>query len=396
VKELSSVANQMGRRRKLSETYGGAGWELRFEDMKRLGDWEYALGVNFMNQHLAFETLVGARKHDYPQSFTYHEPWWNEYHVLADYFARLSLALASGEQVNRILVLEPTTTAWLYAALGGANPRMMENGRAFQAFLNRLEAAQVEYDLGSERLLRDQAKVVANKFAVGKRTYDLVVLPPGTENLDRRTFALLTEYTRFGGKVLSFVEAPRWVDGAPSDQVAQLATGWRKATSLDLKTLDLSGRGGKLFHQRRQLSDGGQLVFLVNSSLEEKTAGSLKLPGRSINAMDLFTGKIAPYPARLDGASVAAEFELPPAGSLLLYVAKTGRPASKPAPLSEQVVEASGPMTIKRLGPNTLALDYCDLKLGNDTERGLYYYVAQEKIFKHHGLPGNPWNTAVQ
>ena len=104
VKELASVANQMGRRRTLSETYGGAGWELRFEDMKRLGDWEYALGVNLMNQHLSFSTMAGARKYDYPQSFNYHEPWWQHYRVLADYFARLSLALSSGEQVNRILV----------------------------------------------------------------------------------------------------------------------------------------------------------------------------------------------------------------------------------------------------------------------------------------------------
>ncbi|MCL5745658.1 MAG: hypothetical protein M1541_17325 [Acidobacteria bacterium] len=68
VKELSSVANQMDRPRALCESYGGAGWELRFEDMKRLGDWEYALGVNFMNQHLSFQTLAGARKYDYPRS----------------------------------------------------------------------------------------------------------------------------------------------------------------------------------------------------------------------------------------------------------------------------------------------------------------------------------------
>ncbi len=70
VRELASVANQLGQRRKLSETYGGGGWDLRFEDMKRLGDWEYALGINFMNQHLAFQTLAGARKYDYPQSFS--------------------------------------------------------------------------------------------------------------------------------------------------------------------------------------------------------------------------------------------------------------------------------------------------------------------------------------
>ena len=43
-----------------------------FKDFKRLGDWEYALGVNFMNQHLAHMTLTGARKYDYPPVFTYH------------------------------------------------------------------------------------------------------------------------------------------------------------------------------------------------------------------------------------------------------------------------------------------------------------------------------------
>ena len=64
VKELSSVANQMGYRRTLSETYGGSGWEETFRDFKRLGDWEYALGVNFMNQHVAHLSISGARKYD--------------------------------------------------------------------------------------------------------------------------------------------------------------------------------------------------------------------------------------------------------------------------------------------------------------------------------------------
>ncbi len=39
VKELSSVANQLGRKRTLCEAYGAGGWDLRFEDMKRIGDW---------------------------------------------------------------------------------------------------------------------------------------------------------------------------------------------------------------------------------------------------------------------------------------------------------------------------------------------------------------------
>ena len=88
VKELSSVVNQLDKERALSETYGGSGWELSFQDMKRLGDWEYALGVNLMNQHLSYMTLKGARKRDFPQSISYHVPWWDNYKPLNTSFER--------------------------------------------------------------------------------------------------------------------------------------------------------------------------------------------------------------------------------------------------------------------------------------------------------------------
>ena len=60
----------------MSETYGAGGWDLTFFDQKRIADWEFALGVNFVNQHLSYVTIMGARKRDHPQSFSYHEPWW--------------------------------------------------------------------------------------------------------------------------------------------------------------------------------------------------------------------------------------------------------------------------------------------------------------------------------
>ena len=135
VKELSSAANQFGRTRTLSETYGAAGWELRFEDMKRLGDWEYALGVNLMNQHLSYMTLAGDRKHDFPQSFGEYDSWWPYYRTLADYYGRLSLALASGKQKNRILVIEPTTTAWMEYSPSARRPTgWIKWGTDFRSF----------------------------------------------------------------------------------------------------------------------------------------------------------------------------------------------------------------------------------------------------------------------
>ncbi len=84
VKEVASVANQLGRARTIAEGYGAGGWDLRFEDMKRIGDWMYVLGINTLDQHLSYVSLRGARKRDHPQSFSYHEPWWDAYHASAD------------------------------------------------------------------------------------------------------------------------------------------------------------------------------------------------------------------------------------------------------------------------------------------------------------------------
>src|SRR4030042_1816397 len=103
-KEIRSVANQLGRARTMSETYGAGGWDLSCINQKRIADWEFALGVNFINQHLSYVTIMGARKRDHPQSFSYHEPWWNDYHASASYFSRLSLTMSSGQQVNDVLV----------------------------------------------------------------------------------------------------------------------------------------------------------------------------------------------------------------------------------------------------------------------------------------------------
>ena len=389
IKELSSVANQIGRRRTLSETYGGAGWELRFEDMKRLGDWEYVLGVNMMNQHLSFQTLAGARKYDYPQSFTYHEPWWPHYHVLANYFARLSLALASGEQVNRILVLEPTTSAWMYA---GARPnaRMMQIGDQFQAFVTQLEHAQVEYDLGSENILKTHGKVSGAGFVVGRRTYDTVILPPGTENLDSATAALIRQFVAGGGKLLSFGSEKPLINGAPGDLTLAAATA-------PPSNSDFVGVEGNVFHQRRQL-DGGEIWFFVNFDLETSARATVKAAGASLEKLDAFTGRAEPYPAKAQSGRMEFTVALPPAGSLLLVARNVPGPAAKPeVKLAEKPVDASGPVAVRRLEPNAIRIDYCDLTFNGSTEPDMYFYKAADRIYKAYGFKeGNPWNTAVQ
>ncbi|MDR1454576.1 MAG: hypothetical protein LBJ01_02890 [Tannerella sp.] len=410
VKELSSVANQMGYRRTLSETYGGGGWEETFRDFKRLGDWEYVLGVNFMNQHLAHLSIAGARKYDYPPTFSEHSPWWPCYRQLNLYFARLSMALSAGEQLNDILILEPTTSVWLYYAYRYSNPAYMEIGKTFQRFVTSLEKAQVEYDLGSENIIKDQGKVSGKKFSIGRRAYSKVVIPPMTENLDAPTFALLKEFAENGGTILAYAQ-PAYVDGAPNDDARTFFSDPARVTLLtpsvspDLTPClqdDIRFRaasGNDLFHHRRIMKDG-QILFLSNASLTEAARGSVQLKGKDALELCAMTGKIVDRSETgVDGGRIELAYDLPPAGSLLLYVFdRKQRGHALPEPTGRYVETPSvTPLSVLPETDNVLTVDFCDLTLGKERYGDLHVYDAADRVFKHHGFEsGNPWNTSVQ
>ena len=113
----------------LSELYGGAGWSFSLADQKWMGDWQYALGVNFRCQHLVLSSLRGGRKRDYPPSFFGNNPCWRHNRVVEDYFARLSYVLSRGRAIRDLLVIHPVESAWaLFTADGASGARKRLRG----------------------------------------------------------------------------------------------------------------------------------------------------------------------------------------------------------------------------------------------------------------------------
>lgn len=424
VKELSSVVNQLDKPRALSETYGGAGWELTFNDMKRLGDWEYVLGVNMMNQHLSYMTVKGGRKRDFPQSMSYHAPWWENYKPLNEYFHRLSFALSAGKQVNRILVLEPTSTAWMLHSpisqnAGGEAVLPTESLKdEFHALLTRLEKYQVEYDLGCESIIKSHGSVQNDQFVVGSRAYNLVVLPPLTENLMDSTYRLLLNYLKNGGKVLSLAGIPERLDGNRSrsmvESLGQFTEQWTMVKELDadiiaqyisepdFRPVNPEAWGANVFHHRRILKDG-QLYFFTNFDKSEEAKVAFSAKGQSVLEFDAMTGAIYLLEADSDQEMITFSFNLPPSGSKLLFFSEdreSGHQKSADLPKSTQVLEASA-TKVRRLQHNTMTLDYCDLYVAGKTYNDIYFYNAADTIFKEYlheiyGFNHNPWSVAVQ
>jgi hypothetical protein len=398
--------------------------------MKRIGDWLEVLGVNTLNQHLSYVTLRGARKRDHPLSFSYHDPWWKAYHVSADYFARLSMALSQGEQVNDLLVLEPTTTAWMYQRDGA---RLGPLGESFFKLLMSLETAQVEYDLGCEdimarhgvaerdfatRVVSEGASAVVSRQAatpvlkVGNRSSSKVMIPPGTENLNSQTVKLLEDFLAFGNsaRVLCFGEPPGFMDGKPSDRLTNLSkhAGWARVdTNCILQLTPVVAAPGAvcitrekadpgiLFHMRRHIADG-QILFLVNTSLESPSAGTVEAGLRSVEEWDLHTGKTRAYPFQTAGEGLRTRFTLPPSGSLLLFLSsKPGAPSMPAREICHTIQPVEDPK-IRRLDPNVLVLDYVDVQAHGESRTNLYFYQANQFVWEKNGMPRNPWDSAVQ
>jgi hypothetical protein len=413
VRELRSAANQAGRTRTLSETYGGGGWEMNFETQKRLADWQGVIGVNFVNQHLSYYSLNGVRKFDYPPSFTYHEPWWDHYKLMGDYIGRISMAMASGQQINQTLVLQPNTTAWMYFARKNKNPAIQTIRNGFKNFVYRMEQQQIEYDLGSENVLKELGRINGKLLQVGKRDYSLVVIPAEMENIDQNTLDLLQNYLGNGGKVLSFNRNVSMVNAIESSKVTELAAKyaelWTVAENLtDAASLKLLNHdefamtdhtgNGMLYHQRRILADG-QILFVVNSHLAKKANTEVTLEGKYVSKLDLVTGKVYSYPAKAENGKVSFKINLEPVGSALFSISDTQSGEAEESLVSgtETVLKSTGGVAVKRESDNIMMVNYLDLKTAKSDKKGIYFMNALIGLFNENGVEmGNPWQHKIQ
>ncbi len=413
VRELLSAANQAGRKRTMSETYGGGGWEMDFKNFKRLVDWQGVLGVNFVNQHLSYYTLKGVRKFDYPPSFSYHEPWWNNYKKMGDYIGRISMAMSTGEQVNKTLVLQPNTTAWMYFSRVKRNPAIEQIRRDFKHFIYQMEREQIEYDLGSENVLKTLGKIENGKMVVGYRAYETVVIPDHMENIDRTTYDLLEEFLEAGGEVLSFCPNISRIDGVASEDVQLLQQGhpeqWIPAKSLhelavekrlysnDFSINELSAEG-ELYHQRRILEDG-QLLMLVNSDQYSGAYARIKASGKSVVKLDLETGDIHNVSNSIDEGKLSFDVQLGPIGSALYFISdkvenETGFVVGEK---SWTEVRGVGDINVTAESDNILVLNYLDLYTPKSEKKDAYFMDALITLFSDFGINfGNPWQHKIQ
>lgn len=441
VKQCTSVAHQLGRRTVLSETYGVTGWDFTFEGQRRIGDWQYALGVNRRCQHLAYYSLAGCRKRDCPPGFGYNIPWWEKAHIVEDYFARLGAALEEGNPGQRILVLHPATTAWsLLGASPYGNPvrrferdvpKVNEIGNALNSLLETLCRRHLDPDLGDEILLSKYGAVEGETLRVGEMRYTTVVIPP-IQTMLSGTCQLLAEFAGHGGRLFVMQPCFTEIEGQQSDLPEKLLSSPNCVSVANTEELlgELEKAGVRtLYIQNAQGEEEckcialqkylpmGQLLFVVNCDTEESCRLVITVPQRcGVEEWNPLDGSMREKESRTAGtgncsitsfytALGAQDSKLfyisgeagnektagvfPGASELSgLYKRETGilRQRIPDLPKERVIRQLPWEAEISLKGRNTLTLDSCRYALKGKWSGPLPVWEAQEAIRKELGM----------
>lgn len=221
-KQTQSMVHQYGKEAMASELYGVTGWECRFMDYKSQGDWQAAHGVTVRVPHLAWLSMRSTGKRDYPASIGAQSPWYKEFSLIEDHFARLNTVLTRGKPVVNVAVIHPIESMWMvYGPESTNKDKVAHLDYTFNQVAWDLVKDKQDFNYICEATLPDQVGEITDKLTVGCMQYSAVVVPP-CFTLRSSTIEILEKYVQNGGKLLFIGEKPKFTDGKESNRVDAL------------------------------------------------------------------------------------------------------------------------------------------------------------------------------
>ncbi len=372
--QVASVCAQTGKKQILTESYALCGWDVSFEELKWILEWQMVKGVNLLCQHLAGYSLAGIRKRDFPAGHFYQNAWWDDYKTFNDYAARVGMLLAEGEIRCDVLVLHTVSSAWLERC-DNYNWQQAVDDKYCKPLLDvmiTLDKNQIIHHLGDETVMQTLgAKAENGMLVVGKMSYSTVVVP-SSMNINSDICVLLDEFAHQGGKVIFVGDIPGYVNGVKSDAALYIksdkAVDVSELVSLipeNAKYISLVRADGKEcdVQYARRVFDEYEMHYFVNTfSQREKAVFTAK--AKSLARFDYMTGEVVPYPFERCGDTVKAEITVEEKGSLILftYDDESYAPFTLPKRQTDSInAKLVGTWEISTSEKNAITLDVCDL-----------------------------------
>ena len=422
-KQCQSGVNQFGKKRMLSELFGCSGQGVTFEDRLWIATQQIQLGVNFLNPHLSLYTMSGCRKRDFPPNLFYQQPWWEVNSAIDIPLSRLCYAMSRGTFASEVLIIHPqeSTFALWQTRYENCNDTLESNNlswdtqpttktckekievldKSFKELMLALLDYQVQYDLGDETLIADEASIelIDDKpvFKVGQMSYSTVVLP-SMHTISKETLYLLKEFQKNKGQIYRCGEGPSVIDGLKSKELDEFLkmlpsydlTGLKDVLKESNPVTIVREEGSEhyLWTHLRDLEDNSKLMMVSNLTRSEPFTGQISVIGtcKGIWLLDHWTGeKESVNFICIDGKTVLNLTLEPVESRVLIFDAandtESGILLSQPEIDTAMELNLAD-FAVRRLDDNALTLDMAKWSKGDFrlSRKALPVVVLQEML----------------
>lgn len=378
--QCSSAAHQAGKKEVLCEMYGVSTQNLTFEKQKYIFDHFASLGINHKCVHGLFYSLRGRRKRAYAPHVSYYQPYWENYHVLTDYQARVSWFISQGRPAADILYLHPIETAYMeYKSMrddgSWGKDQYGDMDKEFNFMLRSLVGMQASFELGDEDTIADCGSVdESGNFVVGHMRYRIVIIP-SLRVLRQSTIELLEKFCSIGGRLIIMGIPPAMVDGKCDtnltdrllnlkgtvhvndyQELRQLLTGDQD------KTYEYSGAGSSSVQINYREDGNDKYIFMFNNDEQNSRSGKLTLKGiYSAYGLNPSDGTYHEITAVQMQGRTYLDIRLERGSSILLYMQEDNSDIdnSSVKPAIKNILELGDDWKVSKNSWNTLLLEYC-------------------------------------
>lgn len=381
VKQISDAAYLADKKIITSESFGCSGWDVTFNDLLWISDWQAAFGINSIVTHLSAYSMKGRRKRDYPAFFSYQEPWWEIFKEVSDRIVKVNTFMSEGRRDIKTLVIYPITSMW--CMLAGKN-RYSDESRAisnqFRLLIENLLDLQKDFlVLTEEEFLKFQCN--GANLSRGDICSQTVIVPDSL-SLNQETYERLKEFADHEGKVVFINRRPI------------LCEGKKMAKAEEVKAQVIDNRRGlleKYFlatgqEEDIQIIDGfyGQPAhgLIVSKRILEKECRVMVMNPSRCDTKKVYVK----FPQTL-GKSTHYPLILEPTESRCLVIrdgklfTSKGQELIFSEPTSTQKLV---PTDIKLLSPNAYTINHCDVYLNQELLlQNVIPAVCADEVYKN-------------
>lgn len=350
-KQVGSVAQQLGKKQVLTESFACTGWDVTPRELKQILDWQYVNGVNTLCTHLTPYSLEGSRKFDHPAFFSKANPWFEQFRTFSDYAAKLGCMLAESREYAPVGVIHPIHSAYLTYNRRDDYHSVQELETDFQELIERLGAANIPHHYIDETLLARHGEICGNILKIGNCEYESIVIPK-MRQMDLTTVGFLKKYVENDGRLWLAGEAPCYIDGEPANLSCFLKSNMTyeelKSDRYFIETKSESIRS------TYRISDRGDFIYIVNLDMKCVAEMVVHVKADGLKRLYLETDEEERLNYSSEGENLKVSLQLIPGESAILLLAE--EPAGFPPKKSLRPILFSEPV-MTYSDPNILVVD---------------------------------------